>query len=795
MRKQLLHKRNLWEYKTAITDTSNLSPKFFNFTEFPSILTAGKNVIKLKVNKEYMEIGTSIYIEILDSNDDLIYYEVLDYLEEDLSRVISIYIYDDTASGDAKFTIAGTAKKGPNGEVVNNSSVNVKFNKLITVAADKRNKSEIIYDDGSEPSVSVIERIVPYQERTYNISSSVTSSNGTVSYNNGVVTSNGFEFKREMIGGTLIVPTPVNSYPANSTSITNVTYSAIISDIYNANQAKVSKVYAVSSSNYDKHIFKSFDGSSYELRYLETGSLNTTQNKKSYAYAKFHNLEPDTGDVYRIKANYRSSGEMKNQWEQIDDIQVEATELLIDSSSNDMRLSYGDIKDQNVIDTYYTLTDIGGATHTSMSIDSASLLDSIRLDINQELSSSQYFYIKPTNLVNFYMGHEYELTYKAYSYTNVSHSGIPLVDVFVSGSAFKNEDNIDQLGKYIGRSTNSGNTRYDVQSFTFSPDKNGNGNFALKVKSGKWHFSEFSLKSKHEFGFTPNQIVGIFSVPTKYRNDNIDIQFEFYNYQNQQSDKTVTVTNLLFTGSNSYIQGDDNLITGSTFVGTELDSGLEMFGNQGGGYMRTFGYTNFTSESNGSGSGGIIIFSGSSNYGDEYQGIGMEMFTSSSLHGMYFGDQHGMYQRPGLNELYAHEGVLNGVPTYGRGDIVYGYVSSSNGVGTALAVKSDGTWFTAGTYTGDPEYGTQHYPAKGLAITSGTGSMQPILLRGLFQSATFTLIAGNGVYTSEGTAFRGQFTSVLPITDIQKVGSAYGPDLAYFDFPNAINFSGGTITG
>lgn len=798
MRKQLIHKRNLWQYKTAITDTSNLSPKYFNFTEFPNILTSGKNVIKIKLNEKYMDVGTPLYIEILDANGELVYFEVLDKLEEDLSRVISIYVYEDTASGDAQFTILGTAKKGPNNERVNNSVPNVKFNKLITINKEQRNSSEIIYDDGNQPNISVIERLIPYQERLYNSGYEVTQSAGTVSYKNGIVTANGFNFTKDMLSGSLVVTSPTGSYP--DTNLTaDKTFRTTITEIYNATQVKVSPLYSISSSNFQKHNFTKFDNSNYTITYNETGSLQTTENKKSYAYVKVNNLQPDTGDVRRIKANFKSSGETKNQWEQIDDIEVTATNLLVDSSSNNPLLNYGEIVNQGHIDTYYTLTNIGGNTNTSMSFDSSSLFNSIKTEINQVLSSSQYFYIQPTQSVDFYTGHEYVLSYKAYSKTNVSHSGTPILEIFASGSAFKNNDNTDNLGKYLSTNTAKVETRYDLQNIQFTPDQSGDGKITFKVKSGEWYISEIQLKSYNEQGFTPDQIVGIFSVPTKYRNDRIDLQFEYYNYKNQQSTLKTEVKDLIFTGSNFYIQGDDNLVTGSTFVGTQTQGGLEMFGNQGGGYMRTFGYGNFATESIGSGSGGVMIYSGSTQYGSQYGGMGMEMFTPDALHGMYFGSYHGMYQRPGFNEYYSMDGgVLSGVPTNGRGDIIYGFVSASNGPGSAMSVKADGTWVVAGTYgASDPEFpgGTGYRKAQGISLTGGTGSNQPILVRGLFQNVSFTFVPGGSVYMDDVAAFTGSFTATLPTTSPQLVGTAFAVDTAFFDFINSEISLPGSIVG
>ena len=60
-------------------DTTPFSDDFFNIVEFPDTLTAGKNLFKLKVSSRSLVKDAKIYIEVLDSNGDTIYYEPLDY--------------------------------------------------------------------------------------------------------------------------------------------------------------------------------------------------------------------------------------------------------------------------------------------------------------------------------------------------------------------------------------------------------------------------------------------------------------------------------------------------------------------------------------------------------------------------------------------------------------------------------------------------------------------------------------------------------------------------------------------
>ena len=97
------------DIRYSIFDNDPISKEFFEIVDFPEVLTGGKNVIKFRGDPDNLVDDSQIYIEILDYNGDPIYYEVLNYLEKDGSRVISIWVYDDTPDGKAIVYLAGRA--------------------------------------------------------------------------------------------------------------------------------------------------------------------------------------------------------------------------------------------------------------------------------------------------------------------------------------------------------------------------------------------------------------------------------------------------------------------------------------------------------------------------------------------------------------------------------------------------------------------------------------------------------------------------------------------------------------
>ena len=95
MRKKILIYRGLQFTPVWFEDTSLTSPDYFKITEFPNDLTAGKNLFKLQLNKDKLRLGSLVECEVLDYNGNAIYHELIDYIDEDKSRVFVIYIYSD----------------------------------------------------------------------------------------------------------------------------------------------------------------------------------------------------------------------------------------------------------------------------------------------------------------------------------------------------------------------------------------------------------------------------------------------------------------------------------------------------------------------------------------------------------------------------------------------------------------------------------------------------------------------------------------------------------------------------
>ena len=152
----------------------------------------------------------------------------------------------------------------------------------------------------------------------------------------------------------------------------------------------------------------------------------------------------------------------------------------------------------------------------------------------------------------------------------------------------------------------------------------------LRATSGNWHISDLSLRPAQDTGFSPDEYNIILPLPRTTRPDKLDLFIEYFDI-NSNTVETVTIAeNLDISGSAFIIDGDDNLLTGSLYMGNVVGEGIEMAGVNSA-YMRSVGYKGFISASE-QGHGGFMIFSGSvlPDESDNYTGAGLEIHDGTT---------------------------------------------------------------------------------------------------------------------------------------------------------------------
>ena len=159
---------------------------------------------------------------------------------------------------------------------------------------------------------------------------------------------------------------------------------------------------------------------------------------------------------------------------------------------------------------------------------------------------------------------------------------------------------------------------------------------------GEYIFSNETniLDQSIELGFTVDVVTASFALPTIQRNDRIDFKFEFVNPIGLVSKQYVESLNNLYLGGNTYIAGDDNLLTGSLFVAGHTGTGVEITGKGNSAMVRSIGYQGFQNAITYGGQySGFVIYSGSVQAilgsAESYSGVGLELVANSSSYFKY----------------------------------------------------------------------------------------------------------------------------------------------------------------
>ena len=635
-------------------DETETSPEVFRITEFPNRFTAGKNVIKIQGNSNSLAPGAFIEIEVTDSNGEPIYTEMLNYLEDDGSRAISIFIYPETPEGDCRLTL-GTQIDRLDGQTLpleERGKLNAIWSKIVPVTPTVNNNSEIIFTN--DPIVTIEETIGVHLDRLYeNGSQTASYSDGKVQYyelnNDAKLLIAGGKFVSDMKGGTVTITNPVNPLPTVNGTIP--TYTSIVKKDLNDQVISLETpfTFLTNQSNNVQRITQ-FDNSDYEINFDVSPEYLATQNSQSFALMQVKNLDPAAGSVSRIKL-YANNGGTVGDYELINDIDLSPTEIFIDSTSSiQPDLSIGFFTSQSIIDNYWEAQKWDGiaiGTAPILTWQTSSLNNAVNVAKTVESTSPIDIQIlKTKDQFNgiFIADSQYKIQLDAIA-TKLTAGENPKISLYMSGSAFAFDDDLlnKSLGRNIGRKigelvTPNDSKRYDDESFVFDADMNGTGALIIVIEKGQWEFSEIQTTSDAFFGFSENYTRLRTLVPVAHKSGNqVSFKLEYYNISGAKSKFVSFINDENFAGGNRYIDGDFNMLTGSLTVAGNLRTGVEIVGLQNTGYIRSLGYEGFN-QATGSSPGGFLLFSGSAlpdQTQTTYQGVGLELVSDANNYFRY----------------------------------------------------------------------------------------------------------------------------------------------------------------
>jgi len=634
-------------------DTTLTSPDYFQISEFPTRLTAGKNLFKLRGNPQNLKVGGSLGIEILDYNGDPIYHEVVDYIDEDKSRVIAIYIYEDTSPGDCTITLLSEAS------IVNQQAVpaewqgkpNVRWSRTVPVNPNVSNVSEIIFE--TVPEITVEEIIGVQLNRIYSGSTQfpvyTTGQVRYYSYNNQpAIEITGGQFTADMQTGTITVATPTTPSPTPAYAVATTPYVSTIKKILSPTTALLDTEYTVySSQSISAHTYLAFANSTFSLTYEATPTYVATENSQSFAYIQIKGLDPATGDVSRIKVFTNNNGTV-GTWDLVNDVELEETEIFVaNTASLFPDLAVGSFTTQSTIDTYWSASAyLQGVQTTAPALvyTTASLNNAMKISSSIDLSAKNSVLVAKT-ITNgvFIENSAYKVTIDALA-TRITDD--PVLSVYVSGSSFYadptdyfNQEFSVKFGKRIGELRATGdNQRFDDVVLNFESEYRGTGTLLLVAESGAWQVADIRVTTDNDAGYTPNYARIKTPIQTTHKIDNqISFKAEFYNVTGERSKQISYIYNKDWEGGNRYIDGDYSMLTGSLYVADSLNSGVAISGYPNSGFVRSLGYEGFAA-----GFPGFLLWSGSAlpgsagtKGGGAYSGVGLELYANTSSYFRY----------------------------------------------------------------------------------------------------------------------------------------------------------------
>ena len=635
------------------TDTSLTSPDYFQITEFPTQLTAGKNLFKLRGHPTNLKVGGLLNIEILDYNGDPIYHEVINYIDEDKSRVVAIYIYSETSPGDCTVTLIAEAANSP---AEWQGKPNIKWVRTVPVNPNISNVSEIIFD--SLPEITLSEEIGPHLDRTYPTGIQFpTYTTGTVRYfslnSQPAIEITGGTFTNDMATGTITVANPVNPLPTPNYAVSNAGYASAVKKILSPTTALLDQEYTVLTPTVNNHTYTSFAASPFSLSYEASPVYTQTQNSESYGVLQINNLEPAAGDISRIKVFANNNGTI-GTWELLNDVELGETEIFVASTSSIYPdINVGSFTSQSIINTYWDAHTYQGFTETTaptLTWSTASMSNAMVISSTTNITARNAVHvaqIKSTYSGAFISSSAYKITMDAIgTRSSTSNNLDPVLSLYLSGSAvdglpndyFNNELPV-KLGKRIGElRVTSNNQRFDDITFSFETENVGNAVLLLVVEAGDWQVSDIRTTSDNDAGYTPNYTRLKTLVPTAHKAGNqLSFKIEYYNVAGYKSKQVNYVYNLDWTGGNRYVDGEYSMLTGSLYVADSLESGIAISGYKKTGFIRSLGYEGFTA-----GFPGFLIWSGSALSGSlgtkggaPYSGVGIELYANTASYFRY----------------------------------------------------------------------------------------------------------------------------------------------------------------
>jgi hypothetical protein len=473
------------------------------------------------------------------------------------------------------------------------------------------------------------------------------------------VISGNFVFSSSMVGGTITINNPtVESSDGNI--VAGTTYTSTIVKVINETTANVADEL---DFTYNDSLIRDFSNSLFTCSYVDTPILTETENFQSYIDINMYNIVPAAGSVHKVRTYMKPVGSA-GEYRMINETVLTQQDILIDTGSLSGENKIGEFTSLSDITAYWSSSLVGPdnlipiydsnykrkATDLKVTYSRNVLNDSMQLDSLSSYTEGDFAILKLRDnyFQTFYKNDMYVVSIDTACKVNSIFKSnkqpealkyIPdgWIDVYVSGSAFNSNVSLDtdsiqtnSIGKYIGSIYLNDEAIIFDNLIPFAADNDGTGTVLFAIRSGDWYISNVHIYPDASLGYNPSRILLRLPVPTISINAEQQFKFQYFDYQGNPADYETEVFGPVFAGGNTYIEGDQNVLTGSLSVGGGIGKGFDIVGDLDYAWSGLHGYDGFDNAVSGSGSPGVATWSGSTTIGSTtYDGIGFELASEA----------------------------------------------------------------------------------------------------------------------------------------------------------------------
>jgi hypothetical protein len=525
----------------------------------------GKNEVKLKLLPNKLLKGSEVLIDIFDKNGNSIYYEISNLANEDESRSLIVFIYDDTVPGKCRLFINAVLQNNKTYQCQITSDVittventqEIKFSEEPKVKYTERTLQTQVFSTSTRQTskngtgdISIVSTIAPKQTERDNLSiekkevrtvdqiTSVANNVGSGStfeiptfFSPSTIISRNFPFSSSMEGGTIFVNGIQLEVPSNALSsipFLNQSFSASILKVIGTGAIEIYPPFrktieyqtsnGLTSITFDRF----FNHSNFTASYKELLTLASSGYSQSYAVFDLSNIQPNAGVIDTVEVSYKSLNLIGSNYQPVGTFEVKSENLLIDSASVFFKNPEGIVETpignfRSGLSTFnaYWSTSYIGSNFPTASV-SSQIVDGIKIDYGTRTSTGSFVIIEPKSQYKVNIGGEntqINLSFDSFSESDIENL-TPQLDIYISGSEIISEPSHESIqltpiasssfGTYIGSiSQKFGKLRKN--SLTFVTKNPGNILPKLISRVGSWHIGNIELKPIDEKGFNCNQ--------------------------------------------------------------------------------------------------------------------------------------------------------------------------------------------------------------------------------------------------------------------------------------------------